>query len=75
MSSSPAKKIFPFSSQGSPGPSEDPSFVLPGIEAMEPVDPEKAGRLASLPPLSLLLVHSMDREKVERIKEEDKVRV
>ncbi|HXZ36692.1 MAG TPA: hypothetical protein VEL68_11790 [Thermodesulfobacteriota bacterium] len=42
---------------------------------MEPVDPERAGRSASLPPLSLLLVHSMDREKVERIKEEEKVPV
>jgi hypothetical protein len=37
---------------------------------MEAVDPERAGRSAVLPPLSLLMVHSMDREQVQRIKEE-----
>jgi hypothetical protein len=57
------------------GAMEESLLALPRIEAMEPIDPERTGRLASLPPLSLLLVHSMDREKVERIKEEEKVPV
>jgi hypothetical protein len=73
--SSSVKKIIPFSSQESPGAIEDPPLAPPGVEVMEPIDPEKAGRLASFPPLSLLLVHSMDRDKVERIKEEEKVPV
>jgi len=48
-------------------------LVLPGVEAMEAVDPDQAGRLVCLPPLSLLLMHSMDREKAERIKEEENI--
>jgi len=38
------------------------------IEAMEPIDPEKVGNNEILPPLSLLRMHSMDRERVEEIK-------
>jgi hypothetical protein len=75
MGSSPVKKIIPCPSPGSTGEIEDTWLAPPRIEAMEPIDPEKAGRSASLPPLSLLLVHSMDREKVERIKEEEKIPV
>jgi hypothetical protein len=75
MGSSPVKKIIPCPSPGSTGEIEDSWLAPPRIEAMEPIDPEKAGRSASLPPLSLLLVHSMDREKVERIKREEKVPV
>lgn len=75
MGSSSAKKIIPGPPQRSLGTREDSWLALPKIEAMEPIDPEKAGRLANLPPLSLLLVHSMDREKVEHIKEDEKVPV
>ena len=45
------------------------------IELMEAVDPEKAGRAAVLPPLSLLMVHSMDRDRVQGIKEQEKIPV
>ncbi len=48
---------------------------LESIEVMEAVDPEKAGRSAILPPLSLLRMHSMDRERVQRIKEEENIPV
>jgi hypothetical protein len=45
------------------------------VEMMEAVDPETVGRSAVLPPLSLLMVHSMDRERVQRIKEESRTPV
>jgi hypothetical protein len=41
------------------------------IEAMEAIDPEKMGRKEILPPLSLLRMHSMDRERVEEIKRQE----
>jgi len=41
---------------------------MPLAEMMEAVDPEKVGRKEILPPLSLLMMHSMDRERVEEIK-------
>jgi len=44
-------------------------------ELMEAVDPEKVERSAILPPLSLLMMHSMDRERVQAIKEEEKIPV
>ena len=52
---------------------EESPLVPPRIEAMEAVDPDQAGRLVDLPPLSLLLMHSMDRDKVQRIKEEENI--
>ncbi len=45
------------------------------IELMEAVDPEKAGRAAVLPPLSLLTAHSMNRERVQQIKDQEKIPV
>lgn len=45
------------------------------IEIMEPVDPALLGRKALLPPLSLLRMHSMDREKVEEIRKKEKIPV
>src|SRR5512138_2567414 len=45
------------------------------IELMEAVDPEKVGRAALLPPLSLLMVHSMDRERVQQIKDQERIPV
>ncbi|MDI6755305.1 MAG: hypothetical protein QME78_13040 [Thermodesulfobacteriota bacterium] len=45
------------------------------VEIMEAIDPEKTGRKESLPPLSLLLAHSMDREKVQEIKEQEGIPV
>ncbi len=54
---------------------EEPVLAPPRIEAMEAIDPDKAGRSMSLPPLSLLLMHSMDREKVQQIKEEENIPV
>jgi len=41
---------------------------MPLVEIMEAIDPEKVGRKEILPPLSLLMMHSMDRERVEEIK-------
>lgn len=38
------------------------------IATMNVVDPRKIGRKGVLPPLSLLRVHSMDRERVEKVK-------
>ncbi len=46
---------------------EPPS--LPRVEMMEAVDPERVGMSAVLPPLSLLMAHSIDRDRVQRIKE------
>ena len=54
---------------------EEPSLAPPRIEAMEAIDPDKAGRSERLPPLSLLLMHSMDREKVQQIKEQENIPV
>ena len=54
---------------------EEERLAPPRIEAMEALDPEKVGRWTNLPPLSLLLMHSMDREKIEEIKEEENVPV
>ncbi len=45
------------------------------MELMEAVDPEKLERSAILPPLSLLMMHSMDRERVQAIKEQEKIPV
>ena len=45
------------------------------VELMEAVDPEKVERAAILPPLSLLMMHSMDRERVQAIKEQEKIPV
>lgn len=42
------------------------------MEIMEPIDPKKNGRAEILPPLSLLMMHSMDREWVHWVKEEEK---
>jgi hypothetical protein len=75
MGASQIKKYISSSIPCSSAAIEDPLPTLPKIEALEPIDPEKAGRLANLPPLSLLLAHSIDRERVERIKEEERVPV
>ena len=48
---------------------------MPMVEIMEAIDPDKVGRKESLPPLSLLRAHSMDREKVEEIKEKENIPV
>jgi len=48
---------------------------MPRVEIMEAIDPHKVGRKDLLPPLSLLIMHSMDREKVEKIKTEENVPV
>ncbi len=45
------------------------------IEWMEVVDPEKTGRKEILAPLSLLMMHSMDRERVEEIKKCEEIPV
>ncbi len=74
MESTGIKSVF-FRPLNSSQPQEEPLVVPPGIEAMEAIDPEKAGRSVNLSPLSLLLMHSMDREKVQRIKEEEKIPV
>ena len=48
---------------------------MPMVEIMEAIDPEKIGRKEILPPLSLLMMHSMDRERVEEIKRTEKIPV
>jgi len=48
---------------------------MPTVDIMETIDPEKMGRGAVLPPLSLLMMHSMDRERVEEIKKRENVPV
>jgi hypothetical protein len=48
---------------------------MPTIEMMEAIDPEKAGRKEIMPPLSLLMAHSMDRERVEEIKKNEGIPV
>jgi hypothetical protein len=44
-------------------------------EIMEAINPEKSGRKEVLPPLSLLMMHSMDRERVEEIKRRENIPV
>ena len=48
---------------------------MPMVEIMEAIDPEKIGRKEILPPLSLLMMHSMDRERVEEIKRTENIPV
>jgi len=48
---------------------------MPTIEVMESIDPDKKGRKGTLPPLSLLMVHSMDRKRIEKIKNREKIPV
>jgi hypothetical protein len=48
---------------------------MPLLEIMEAIDPEKIGRKEILPPLSLLMMHSMDRERIEEIKTREKIPV
>ncbi len=74
MKSAPIKKVIPWPEDSKERKEEEP-LAPPRVEAMEAVDPEKAGRRMNLPPLSLLLMHSMDREKIEEIKEEENVPV
>lgn len=45
------------------------------VETMDILNPEKMGRKGSFPPLSLLMLHAMDRERVEEIKKKEKVPV
>jgi len=74
MKSAQIKNVIPWPEDAKEREKEKP-LAPPRIEAMEAVDPEKAGRCMNLPPLSLLLMHSMDREKIEEIKEEENVPV
>jgi len=55
--------------------SPDRSLTAPVIEVMEAIDPDRSGRAQVLPPLSLLRMHSIDRERVQGIKEEEQVPV
>jgi len=48
---------------------------MPNVEIMEAVDPGLLGRKGKLPPLSLLRMHSIDREKVEAIKKKESIPV
>jgi len=48
---------------------------MPMMEAMEAIDPEKIGRKEYMPPLSLLMMHAMDRERVEEIKKLESIPV
>jgi len=74
MKSAQVKNVIPWP-EGSKERKQEEALPPPRIEAMGAVDPEKAGRWTSLPPLSLLLMHSMDREKIEEIKKEENVPV
>ena len=74
MKSAQIKKVIPWPEDAKEREKEEP-LAPPRIEAMEAVDPEKAGRWTSLAPLSLLLMHSIDREKIEEIKKEENVPV
>ncbi|HEX7372857.1 MAG TPA: hypothetical protein VF372_08545, partial [Thermodesulfobacteriota bacterium] len=74
MKSAQIKKVIPWPEDSKERKEEEP-LPPPRIEAMEAVDPEKAGRWMNLPPLSLMLMHSMDREKIEEIKKEENVPV
>jgi hypothetical protein len=51
------------------------SYLSPPIEIMEAIDPDQVGRWEVLPPLSLLWMHSMDRERVQAVKEEENIPV
>jgi len=66
------KKVIPWPGDSKVGKEEEP-VATPRIEAMEAIDPEGAGRWTELPPLALLLMHSMDREKIEEIKREENI--
>ncbi len=50
-------------------------MAMPTVQLMEMVEPEMRGRKEILPPLSLLRVHSMDRERVEEIKQNERIPV
>lgn len=72
MKSAEGKKVIPWPGDSKERRQEEP-VVPPRIETMEAIDPEGAGRWTELPPLSLLLMHSMDREKIEEIKREENI--
>jgi hypothetical protein len=72
MKSAQAKDVIPWPGDSKERKEEEP-VAPPRIETMEAIDPERAGRWTDLPPLSLLLMHSMDREKIEEIKKEENV--
>jgi hypothetical protein len=46
---------------------------MPNVEIMETVDPALLGRKDILSPLSVLRMHSIDREKVEEIKQKENI--
>jgi hypothetical protein len=46
---------------------------MPNVEIMENVDPALLGRKNIFPPLSVLCMHSIDREKVEEIKKRENI--
>jgi hypothetical protein len=48
---------------------------MSSVEIMETVDPALVGRKDILPPLSVLRMHSVDREKVEAIKHKENIPV
>lgn len=48
---------------------------MANVEIMETIDPGFFGRKDRLPPLSLLRMHSIDREKVEEIKQKEDIPV
>jgi len=48
---------------------------MPQIEIMETIDPALVGRKERLPPLSLVRMHSLDREKIEEIKRRENIPV
>jgi hypothetical protein len=48
---------------------------MPNVEIMEAVDPDLLGRKIKMPPFSLLRMHSIDRERVELIKEKENIPV
>src|SRR4030066_688337 len=48
---------------------------MPNFEIMDIIDPLILGRREELPPLSLLRMHSIDREKVEEIKQKENIPV
>ncbi len=70
MKPAQVKNVTPWPGDSKEREKEEP-VAPPRIETMEAIDPERAGRWMDLPPLSLLLMHSMDREKIEEIKKEE----
>ena len=48
---------------------------MPNFEIMDIIDPSISGRKEEFPPLSLLRMHSIDREKVEEIKQKESIPV